>query len=147
MDIKDFNKLAESYFEKHNLFNQGWDFKYDNAKRRLGLCDDSKKIITFSKVFIPINDTEILEDTILHEIAHALVGSKNGHNRTWKKKAIEIGAEPKACTDNSMLILPTGPYMFQCKCKIHYYHRKTVLNCNRYCKICGYEGPVCKTNC
>ena len=40
------------------------------------------------------NDEEII-DTVLHEIAHAIVGPGQGHNLIWKKKAIEIGCSGK----------------------------------------------------
>lgn len=39
-----------------------------------------------------------LENTILHEVAHALVGPGFGHNQTWMEKAREIGLEnPTPC--------------------------------------------------
>ncbi|WP_445716530.1 hypothetical protein [Flavobacterium sp.] len=34
---------------------------------------------------------EDFKNTILHEIAHILVGVENGHNIIWQKKAIELG--------------------------------------------------------
>lgn len=40
---------------------------------------------------------EDIKNTILHEIAHALVGHKEGHNKVWKDKAIEIGCTGDRC--------------------------------------------------
>ena len=38
-----------------------------------------------------------IKNTILHEIAHALVGPKHGHNEIWKQKALEIGCDAERC--------------------------------------------------
>jgi len=35
---------------------------------------------------------ELVRDTLLHEIAHALVGTAHGHDEVWKAKCLEIGA-------------------------------------------------------
>lgn len=37
---------------------------------------------------------EQLEDTILHEVAHAIAGSRAGHGPAWKSVCREIGANP-----------------------------------------------------
>lgn len=34
---------------------------------------------------------EEIENTILHEIAHAIVGVGHGHRLKWQEKAIELG--------------------------------------------------------
>lgn len=40
-------------------------------------------------------------NTILHEIAHAIVGAKHGHDRVWRAKALEIGCDGQRCSDGS----------------------------------------------
>lgn len=39
----------------------------------------------------------LIRDTILHEIAHALVGPNHCHDLVWKAKCLEIGATPRRC--------------------------------------------------
>ena len=47
------------------------------------------------------SDVEVL-DTILHEIAYALVDPKHGQDATWKATCSEIGARPRRCFDRSV---------------------------------------------
>lgn len=75
----------------------GWTVKLDNARRRAGQCDFRSKVISLSRHYVRSADPEHIHDTILHEIAHALVGPKHGHDRTWKNKALELGCSAKRC--------------------------------------------------
>ena len=91
MDIEDARLMGESLIEQHNL--KSWSFKLNNAKRRLGQCDFYKREISVSKEFAQLNDKKRVMNTILHEIAHALVGYKHKHNIVWKEKAKSIGCD------------------------------------------------------
>ena len=91
---KDF---CESTLRDYEL--EGWEFiidcQHDN-ENRLGQCNYDKKTIAVSQwVFTDLN--EQVEDTILHEIAHALVGPGKGHDLKWKTVARNIGAVPREC--------------------------------------------------
>lgn len=77
----------------------GWKFiidcQHDN-ENRLGQCNYVNKTIAVSEwVFTDLN--EQVEDTILHELAHALVGPGKGHGLKWKTVARNIGAVPREC--------------------------------------------------
>ncbi len=92
MTRKEITKLAKQLMTKHGLVQQGWKFEFDDKViRRAGLCDPTKKRISMTGYFADHEKEFEIKDTILHEIAHALVGTKNGHNKIWKAKAIEIG--------------------------------------------------------
>ena len=41
------------------------------------------------------NGPEEVRDTILHEVAHALVGPGHGHDTVWKATAAQVGARPQ----------------------------------------------------
>ena len=90
--------LALTLLDRHGIGDE-WSFEFDRAKTRLGCCRYNERLITLSAHFIAARTTtmEKIQDTILHEIAHALVGHANGHNRVWQRKAIEIGARPARC--------------------------------------------------
>jgi predicted SprT family Zn-dependent metalloprotease len=89
--------LANSLIKKHGLTKLGWRFEFDNARRRAGVCKYYSKTIGLSKYLLPHMSDAMIEDTILHEIAHALVGSRHGHDRVWQRKAMEIGCNGKRC--------------------------------------------------
>jgi SprT protein len=81
--------LANRLFQRHGIIN--YSFGFDRAVRRAGLCNYTKRQITLSKHFVAANSLDAIEQVLLHEIAHALVGQKAGHGPLWKKKATELG--------------------------------------------------------
>ena len=107
-------KLATELIKKHGLV--GWSFKLNTNKRRLGVCKyNSRKygsmfgthLYNFSSadsggvIEISIHHlkdgVEKVTNTILHEIAHALVGPGHSHDHVWYSKAKAIGCDGKRC--------------------------------------------------
>lgn len=68
-----------------------WTFDFDNAKRRAGLCDYTRKRISVSRYLAARYDDDTNHQTLLHEVAHALAGSKAGHGTAWKRVARDLG--------------------------------------------------------
>ena len=93
--FKNFLNLARSEMDKYGLCN--WKLELDYAKVRAGACHFTEKKISFSRHFLKNADQFDINDTILHEIAHALVGPKHGHDRVWKNMAKKIGCSAKRC--------------------------------------------------
>jgi predicted SprT family Zn-dependent metalloprotease len=89
-----------------------WSFEIGNHKTSLGVCDYRNKKIVLSQHFLGNPWTQI-EDTILHEIAHALAGHEAGHGMLWKITAARIGATPRACASNAVNTAK-APYFLQC---------------------------------
>jgi hypothetical protein len=89
MDLTKAKKLATRLLKKHKL--AGWKFSFDSAVRRYGCCNYSKKRITISKKLTAVREEVNVKNTILHEIAHALVGPGHKHNEVWRRMAIKIG--------------------------------------------------------
>lgn len=85
--------LADTLMNKHLPAEMylAWNFAFSNAKTQVGLCSHRRRTIYVSKHFARLNDLEVIEQTLLHEIAHALVGSGHGHDRVWSAKARSIG--------------------------------------------------------
>ena len=113
MDIFQANKIGLELMEKHGLTARGWKFQMDSAKRRFGVCKHRTKVISISVNLTRLNPEEQVTDTILHEIAHALVGPKQGHGPVWKAKAIEIGCKPERCYGRDV-VRPKGNYEAIC---------------------------------
>src|SRR4051794_40057748 len=86
-------QLALERMTQHGL--HGWSFAFNRRKRAMGLCRYSRKTIELSIYLVDRNGFEEILDTILHEIAHALVGPCHGHDAVWKAKCREVGAKPQ----------------------------------------------------
>jgi len=140
-----FSEMVRQEMERHRLFDMGWDYDYDRAKRRLGCCKYGPKLLTFSLPFIDINPLDVMVNTIRHEIAHALSGPTAGHGIIWKRKAIEIGARPERCASDPNIKSPVGPYVFLCNCGPTYFHRNDRLNRKCKCRVCHVTTTVIPT--
>lgn len=108
-------KLAISLMRKYKLI--GWKFRWLKSGRVFGVCHHKEKIIGLSHKIVEMNKIEDVKDTILHEIAHALVGKKNGHNKIWQTKCVELGIKPERCYDTDKIKIPYN-YIYECpNCK------------------------------
>lgn len=77
---------------------RGWTVGVDHARRRLGACHVAKKRITVSAHLMPSLPPDEVEDTLRHEIAHAIDWERRGttnHDRTWRAVAVSCGARPE----------------------------------------------------
>lgn len=108
---------------EHGLIQQGWTFKFDSAKRRFGVCKYRPKVIGLSSHLTELNDIERVRNTILHEIAHALVGASHGHDNVWRRKAIEIGCDGERCCDVRAVVTPESRYIAICPTCNHTHKR------------------------
>lgn len=90
--------LAKRLFITHGISGQGWNFRFDHAKRRAGSCNYNTRTITVTKHLIGYQ-LEQVEQVLLHEIAHALAGQGAGHGPRWKRIAQEIGYLGKRTLD------------------------------------------------
>lgn len=91
MQIALAEKMSKALMEAHGL--QDWDFGFDRGTRRLGATHLNVRKITMSKKFVKMNVWAEVQETMFHEIAHALTG--DGHTRKWKEMYARIGGNPK----------------------------------------------------
>ena len=125
---------ADKLLKKHKLSD--WQFNFDNAKKRAGKCAYDEKTITMSEQFCLKANNEEVTDTVLHEIAHALVGAKHGHDAVWQAKAREIGCSAQR---THCLNFAAPKYIVSCKmCGIYGVREKR--GTGRVCKQC--KTPV-----
>lgn len=97
MNAFDAQQQMLQLMEQHGLPQQGWRFSFDRSVRRFGCCHHAQKLLTLSLKLVRLNDEAKVRDTMLHEIAHALVGAGHGHNSTWRRQAIAIGCNGQRC--------------------------------------------------
>ena len=88
---------ARKLLEQHHLSR--WSFHFDNARKRAGSCQYGTHVISLSYEFAKHAPEEEIHDTLLHEIAHALVGKTHHHDDVWRAKAIAIGCSGRRCHD------------------------------------------------
>lgn len=101
---------------------KGYSFRWDNAKRRFGLCYYSFCEIHLSKPLVLANLSNVakITDTILHEIAHAIsyeYFGERGHGRVWKSIARQIGSNGNRCFsyDRDNVNPIQGKYTLKCE--------------------------------
>ena len=134
-------QLAKKLLREHGL--DDWTFKFSNKKTAVGTCYHGRKLIEVSKHYIESHPDEI-RDTILHEIAHALVGPNHGHDWVWRSKCLEVGANPSRTTDSAVF---SGSYNYTIGCNnddcrgwnVKRHRVKSALF-SRHCRLCG--GPL-----
>lgn len=78
----------------------GWTVSFDNAKKRAGVCKYAQRTIGLSKFVMAVRTYEETHNTITHEVAHAIVGHRHGHDRIWSLKHRELGGDGKRCYDS-----------------------------------------------
>ena len=95
MQPNDAAMLARRLMDQHGL--KAWSFAFDNAKTRAGVCRASTQVIGLSRPLTLLHDEAEVRDTVLHEIAHALVGPERGHDKVWRTMAQAIGCSGERC--------------------------------------------------
>jgi predicted SprT family Zn-dependent metalloprotease len=134
--IRQIRKLAYELLARHRL--NDWTFAFNRRKRSLGLCLYHLRTIELSVYLLMSGSSEEILDTILHEIAHALVGPEHGHDAVWKRKCLEIGARTVRCGEADM---PIGRWRASCgQCGENFHrHRKPKNMRGWFCRTCGPE--------
>ena len=129
--IESVYKTGLDLLEKHGL--KDWSFKFDQSTRRAGCCDYRHKTIHLSMNHARCGTADQVRDTILHEIAHALVGPRHHHDAVWKAKALEIG-----CTGERTHNLEFAPPRWSVTCENRCWtHTAQQRNSKLICRTCG----------
>jgi len=116
MDRTEAGKLARHLMGEYGL--DGWTFTFGRAVHQYGSCDPRKRVIRLSGPLTDTNDRAQVEDTIRHEIAHALVAESYGrsarpHGPEWRRTAQLVGADPQATGHGAPSQVPP-PYLGVC---------------------------------
>ena len=131
---------ARALLDSHGL--TAWEFGFNANVRRAGVCFYPHRgepgRIELSVHFAERNTDAEVRDTLLHEVAHALVGPGHGHDAVWRRKCREIGAKPEACYGDEVA-MPRGRWRATCAgCTALYdRHRKPKRAEGWFCRPCG----------
>lgn len=162
MNLHDMINLGRDLLEEHydNADNaiigepDDWSFEVREIKA-LGLCNIGTKTITISKLMMENAESYEIEDTLRHEVAHALAGIEFSsgkkrrivHGRVWKKWARICGAKDTACSDvNEMSDSLKKAYSSKNMPKYYVIHKKDnggheiKATCNRRLKNLANRG-------
>ena len=63
------------------------------------MCRYPEKRIELSVSFCLCAPRREVQDALLHEVAHAIVGPQHGHDAVWRAKARALGCSGKRCHD------------------------------------------------
>ena len=77
----------------------GWKFGFDLAPVRGRVCRYTEKQTTLLVTYCSKASKAEIEDTILHKIAHAIVGPQHQHDAVWKAAAQRSDAPLNALTE------------------------------------------------
>jgi predicted SprT family Zn-dependent metalloprotease len=97
--MNEIEKLAKEMMQSHGLLN--WRFAWNNTRASFGKCKHGSRMIELSRILSPLRPMDEVKNTILHEIAHALVGGGHGHDMAWRYKFVSIGGNGKRCSSTA----------------------------------------------
>lgn len=119
----------------YNLIELGWSMGWNNRKTALGVCKLRSKKIEISRYLLELNldNPSEFEDTIRHEIAHAIEVEMRGtssHGRIWKRICGYTLANPTRTCENPLDVGDTHTYELVCPncAKTDKYFRKPKAN-------------------
>jgi predicted SprT family Zn-dependent metalloprotease len=147
MLLQDAETLARSLLDAHGLNHV--PLHWHRKTREFGTCKFTRatifdnwhvSAIEISRALVSVNSPEQCRDTILHEIAHALVGPKAGHGLTWQCKARELGCSPSPYCNHGVAMIP-GKYTASCPCGTAHEFYKLPIH-GKICRNCRYRLEI-----
>jgi predicted SprT family Zn-dependent metalloprotease len=131
--LTEVRELAEKLMVQHGLAE--WTLGFDGAKRRAGFCCEADSKISLSAPLMEIWDMPDVQETILHEIAHAKAGPGHGHDYTWQLTCIRVGANPERCYDSDERPGVRAKYTGTCAAG-HLHYRERASKREHSCSKC-----------
>jgi predicted SprT family Zn-dependent metalloprotease len=96
-DFLDFVKQSNQYI-KHHTQDNDWSLRIDSPElrhQRIGGTEYEGKQILLNIFDFYTTPLEALQQVIIHETAHAIVGPGKGHNKEWENVIQKLGGIPE----------------------------------------------------
>ncbi|MBU1587854.1 MAG: SprT-like domain-containing protein [Actinobacteria bacterium] len=121
-DLSRVTTWANALIDLH--LDRSWTFRFDNAKTRAGLCNYTDKRISVSKYLAARYEDDEIHQVLLHEVAHAIAGTRAGHGPKWRAIAKDLGYEGKRLHDGAVAT-EFAPWVGTCPAgHVHYRYRQ-----------------------
>ncbi len=137
--LADVEMLARRLLARHQAqsgLGTLWTFGFDLSTSRAGVCRYRDQRIDLSVSYCLRATRADIENTLLHEIAHAIVGIEHGHDAVWKAKAHEIGCTAERCHGVTHTV---ARWVGECGCRRQWFRQRLSrrLRTGAICKACG----------
>lgn len=153
-------KVDECYVKAETIFKRSlprpriYLEKFKGRPRAVGVAVMSRNEMWINPELLPLNPTDMIGDTVPHEISHLLVHQihgdvKNGHGREWKEMMrfvfsvdkpttkARVGAYSKKAADHPK------KFVYKCRCREHFISNKSHIKLTdgqrATCMHCGVE--------
>lgn len=133
MELDNALRLGRELMAQHGIGD--WTLAFDRAKRRAGMCRYDTRTISISRHLTELHSEADVRDTLLHEIAHALVGPGQGHGPTWRKVARSLGCSAQRALSPDVPT-PEAPWVGTCPAG-HEHSRFRRPPGPRACRLCS----------
>jgi predicted SprT family Zn-dependent metalloprotease len=119
MELTTARNLALKLMTEHGLIRNengaaDWTFRFDESTKRFGCCSYRDRTVSLSRALVALNSEARVVNTILHEIAHALLPSHVGHKPEWVRLARKIGCDGKRCYSSDSTVTVAMPITGTC---------------------------------
>ena len=139
--LADVEELAGDLLARHKArsrLDADWDFGFDLSTSRAGVCRYTDKRIDLAVSYCLRATRAEIEDTLLHEIAHAITGHRHHHDDVWKAVARAIGCTAERCHD---VAHTPARWLGECGCGKQWRRQRLSrrLRNGARCRKCGGE--------
>jgi hypothetical protein len=117
----------------------GWRCEFSKTEGYIACCVHDSKRIKVSIPHLNARSESEFEHTVLHEIAHAIVGPNHGHNDIWREKAKSIGCNQLSPCSASNVDAGRAVAEVEKKAPI-----PIVVEGNNVCPVCNAPAAIAK---
>ena len=116
----------------------GWTWGWNTRVTAGAVTKFRGEVIEFSTHYVDAATPEQLLNTVLHEIAHAIVGPGEGHGAYWRSTHIALGGDGSRCHD-VQISRDVYPIVADCDCS-RGAHYRTRMPRKGYFHTCRESG-------